>query len=103
MRSRLALAALLLAAAAAPCSAQTAGPDRGAKSESEGHAAVGEPLEAGANSFTEAQVTERFDRMGFGTVRDLRKDASGSWHGTATHAGKEVRIGMDYKGNVAAQ
>ena len=62
----------------------------------------GAPLE-GANSFTETQVRERFGRMGFGEVKDLRKDDTGIWRGTAQHAGKSVSIGLDYKGNVAAQ
>ena len=105
MRGRRAL--VLLAAAPAPSSAQTVPPDRGVRSD--GHGAVGEPLAADANSFTEArsfteaQVTERFGRMGFGAVRDLRKDESGIWRGIATHAGHEVHIGMDDKGNVAAR
>ncbi|MBX9929948.1 MAG: hypothetical protein K2Y56_00140 [Methylobacterium sp.] len=64
---------------------------------------VGQPLETGSNSFTEGQVKERFSKMGFGEVKDLRKDDSGIWRGTAQHAGKAVTIGMDYKGNVAAQ
>ena len=64
---------------------------------------VGQPLENGSNSFTEGQVKERFAKMGFGEVKDLRKDDSGIWRGTAQHAGKPVTIGMDFKGNVAAQ
>lgn len=100
MRTSSALAALLVLVAAA-ASAQTAVPEGGPKPD--GHDAVGEPLEPGANSFTEAQVKERFGRMGFGEVKDLEKDASGIWHGTATHAGQQVRIEMDFKGNVAAQ
>lgn len=101
MRRKLALSAVLLLASVGSAAAQTAVPDAGAKSDT--HATVGDPLEAGANSFTESQVTERFGRMGFGAVRDLRKDEAGIWRGTAVHAGKDVRIGMDYKGNVAAQ
>ena len=68
-----------------------------------GQGMVGEPLEPGANSFTEAQVRERLGRMGFGEIRDLKKTDQGIWEGIATHAGKEVRIGMDYRGNVAAR
>ena len=68
-----------------------------------GKPAVGEPLQPGANSFTEAQVRERFGKMGFGEIRDLKKNDQGIWQGTASHAGKDVRIGMDYRGNVAAQ
>lgn len=72
----------------------------------EGHAntgTVGQKLETGANSFTEGQVRERFGKMGFGEVKDLKKDEAGIWRGTAQHAGKPVSIGMDLKGNVAAQ
>ncbi|WP_375408326.1 hypothetical protein [uncultured Methylobacterium sp.] len=65
--------------------------------------AVGQALESGANSFTEGQVKERFAKMGFGEVKDLTKDETGIWRGKAEHAGKPVTIGMDYKGNVAAQ
>jgi hypothetical protein len=67
------------------------------------HGMAGQPLESGANSFTEAQVRERFGRMGFGEISDLKKTDGGIWEGTAIHAGKPVRIGMDYRGNVAAR
>ncbi|MGV7032516.1 hypothetical protein [Methylobacterium symbioticum] len=89
----------LLALAAGSASAQT--PSEAVRPD--GHGMVGEPLESGANSFTEAQVRERFGRMGFGEIRDLKKTDQGIWEGIATHAGKEVRIGMDYRGNVAAR
>jgi hypothetical protein len=91
------LAALTLAAGAALAQA----PAEPARPNGQGM--VGEPLESGANSFTEAQVRERFGRMGFGEIRDLKKTDQGVWEGIATHAGKEVRIGMDYRGNVAAR
>ncbi|MGU3539422.1 hypothetical protein [Methylobacterium sp. A54F] len=68
-----------------------------------GQGAVGEPLQPGANSFTEAQVKERFAKMGFGEVTDLTKDDQGIWRGRANHAGRQLTIGMDYRGNVAAQ
>ena len=67
------------------------------------HGAVGDRLEAGANSFTEGQVKQKFEEMGFGEVTDLKKDDQGIWHGKAMHAGKQLSIGMDYKGNVAAE
>ncbi|WP_375465423.1 hypothetical protein [uncultured Methylobacterium sp.] len=101
MRRSSALAAFLVLVATGAAPAQTAAPDADARPD--GHGMVGEPLEPGANSFTEAQVKERFGRMGFGEVKDLRKDASGIWHGTAVHAGQDVQIGMDFKGSVAAQ
>ncbi|AWN41708.1 PepSY domain-containing protein [Methylobacterium durans] len=104
MRTSLLLAALLSLAGGGIAGAQApAAPDRPATTGTAAHGAVGERLEPGANSFTETQVKERFAKMGFGEVKDLKKDDQGIWHGRATHAGKEVSIGMDFKGNVAAQ
>ena len=100
MRTPLFLAGLLALAALGSARAAEIDP-HGARPD--GGGAVGEPLEAGANSFTEGQVKERFGRMGFGEVTDLRKDERGIWHGTAVHAGRSLTIGMDYKGNVAAE
>lgn len=114
MRMSLASAAFLAIAAGDTVQAQTApsatsnppAVDAKAIPDASGpnaHGAVGQTLESGANSFTETQVRERFGRMGFGEVKDLRKDDTGIWRGTAQHAGKSVSIGLDYKGNVAAQ
>lgn len=104
MRTSLLIAALLSLGGAGLSEAQTApAPDQPATTGTAAHGAVGEKLEPGANSFTEVQVKERFAKMGFGEVKDLKKDDQGIWHGKAVHAGKEVSIGMDYKGNVAAQ
>ncbi|MER2265379.1 hypothetical protein [Methylobacterium oxalidis] len=109
MRTSLLIAALLSLGGAGLSEAQTApapgkpAPDQPATTGTAAHGAVGEKLEPGANSFTEGQVKERFAKMGFGEVKDLKKDDQGIWHGKAVHAGKEVSIGMDYKGNVAAQ
>lgn len=108
MRSPLLLAALLTlavtgASAQATQPAQPAAPGMSPEASPHGQGAVGEPLQPGANSFTEAQVRERFGKMGFGEITDLKKTDQGIWQGTATHAGKQVRIGMDYRGNVAAQ
>ena len=99
MRS-LFVSALLAALAASAASAQA---PAGERAKPDGQGMVGQTLEPGANSFTEAQVRERFGRMGFGEIRDLKKTDDGIWEGTATHAGKEVRIGMDYRGNVAGR
>lgn len=61
------------------------------------------PLEPGANSFTEAQVRSRLEEAGFKDVADLRKDDQGIWRGRATQNGRQVTIGLDYKGNVSTQ
>ena len=60
-------------------------------------------LEKGANSFTEGEVRSRLDKAGFKDASDLKKDADGIWRGTAMHGGKSVSVGLDFKGNVAAQ
>ncbi|HEV7440236.1 MAG TPA: hypothetical protein VGN94_11515 [Methylobacterium sp.] len=115
MRTSLALAAVLTLAGAGIAAAQTspAAPETKAETKTETkadphsgdmpHGSVGQKLEPGANSFTEGQVKDRFAKMGFGEVKDLKKDDQGIWRGMASHAGKDVSIGMDYKGNVAAQ
>lgn len=61
------------------------------------------PLEPGANSFTEAQVRSRLEESGFKDVADLRKDEQGIWRGRATQNGRQVTLGLDYKGNVSTQ
>ncbi|GJE59093.1 hypothetical protein [Methylobacterium trifolii] len=60
-------------------------------------------LEKGANSFTEGEVRSRLDKAGFKDAKDLKKDDAGIWRGTAMHGGKAVSVGLDFKGNVAAQ
>lgn len=108
MRSPLLPAALLAlsvigASAQEPQTRPQATPEAHPAGQGQGQAAVGEPLQPGANSFTEAQVRERFGKMGFAEITDLKKTDQGIWQGSATHAGKQVRIGMDYRGHVAAQ
>lgn len=104
MRRTLALIpalAVVLALSGGPTVAATGADPHGTKTDP--HSAVGERLEAGSNSFSEAQVRKKFEEMGFGEVTDLHKDEQGIWRGKAMHAGKPLSIGMDYKGNVAAQ
>ena len=60
-------------------------------------------LEKGANSFTEGEVRSRLDKAGFKDAKDLKKDADGIWRGTAMHDGKTSPVGVDFKGNIAAQ
>ena len=61
----------------------------------------GAPL-AGANSFTENQAKDRAMAAGFGSVSALTKDENGIWRGTASKDGTNVKIAVDYKGNVVA-
>lgn len=60
-------------------------------------------LEKGANSFTESEARSRLNKAGFTDAKDLKKDDQGIWRGTAMHGGKQVSVGLDFKGNVAAQ
>jgi hypothetical protein len=59
-------------------------------------------LEPGANSFTEAQARERLEAAGYTNVSALRKDDQGIWRGTAMKDGRQVSVGIDFKGNIAA-
>ena len=60
-------------------------------------------LEKGANSFTEGETRSRLDKAGFKDAKDLKKDADGIWRGMAMQNGKPVKVGVDFKGNIAAQ
>ncbi|GJD35438.1 hypothetical protein [Methylobacterium aerolatum] len=122
-------AALVLATVVATgASAQTtptgrpAAPDAGTSQNSGGQQSVTRPntdkatpegmpagahtnakLERGANSFTEGEVRSRLEKAGFTDAQNLKKDQDGIWRGTAMHGGKSVPVGLDFKGNVAAQ
>jgi hypothetical protein len=58
---------------------------------------------AGANSFTEGQAKSRIESHGFTNVAGLKKDSDGVWRGTATQAGKTVKVSLDFQGNVVSQ
>ena len=66
------------------------------------HAATGAKLEEGANSFTEAQTHHRLTEAGYKDVKGLTKDDKGIWRADAVLNGKPVKVGIDFKGNVAA-
>ena len=57
----------------------------------------------GANSFTEAQARSRIEGMGYTEVGALAKDAQGVWRGMAMKDGKQLSVGLDFKGNVVMQ
>lgn len=61
------------------------------------------PLVAGENSFTEAQARERIEGAGFASVSGLALDDQGIWRGKAVKGSTPVDVGLDFKGNVAAQ
>lgn len=93
---------LLILALMLPSTARAA-PEPPAAPAEKAHGAVGAQLKPGANSFTAAQVRARFSEMGFSDVADLRLDDQGIWRGRAEHAGRSVAVGMDYRGEVAAE
>ena len=55
---------------------------------------------AGANSFTEGQAKSRLEANGYTNVTGLKKDDNGVWKGTATNAGAQVNVSVDYRGNI---
>lgn len=67
------------------------------------HMVAASALEKGANSFTEGQARSRLERAGLSNLSDLKKDDLGIWRGKAMRSGKSVSVGLDYKGNIAAE
>ena len=61
------------------------------------------PLVNGENSFTENQARERIEASGFTSVSGLALDGQGIWRGKAVKGSTPVDVGLDFKGNVAAQ
>lgn len=61
------------------------------------------PLLPGENSFTENQARERIEKTGFTNVSSLQLDDRGIWRGKAVKGSVPMDVGLDFKGNVAAQ
>lgn len=59
-------------------------------------------LESGENSFTEGQAKARIESAGFTNIGTLTLDKQGIWRGTASKGAMTVNVGLDFKGNVAA-
>ena len=103
MRNSLAIAALL-AFVASGALAQTQmpaakdGPQNPAVKTDQNRQAAG-PVK-GANSFTEGEAKSRIEARGFANVADLKKDDDGIWRGRAMKDGRQVRVALDYQGNV---
>jgi hypothetical protein len=58
-------------------------------------------LAKGHNSFTKSQALHRIEQAGFAHVADLVLDSDGIWRANATKAGHPIKVGLDYKGDVA--
>ena len=57
--------------------------------------------EPGANSFTQGEAQSRIEKAGYTSVDGLSKDDQGIWRATASKNGKTVKISLDYKGNIS--
>ena len=60
-------------------------------------------LESGSNSFTEAQARSRLEEAGYQKLADLKKDDNGIWRAKAEKDGRQVTVGLDFKGNIATE
>ena len=58
-------------------------------------------LAKGHNSFTKSQALHRIEKAGYDHVADLILDSDGVWRANATRAGHPIKVGLDYKGDVA--
>ena len=63
----------------------------------------GAGLEPGANSFTEGQARRRIEDHGYTNVGGLHKDQNSLWQAEAMKDGRRVRVGVDFRGNVAEE
>lgn len=60
-------------------------------------------LVPGANSFIESQARSRIESAGFTNIGPLKQDAQGIWRGMANRGATRVAVGLDFRGNVAAE
>jgi hypothetical protein len=60
-------------------------------------------LSDGENSYTEGQAKERFTAAGFTNVSGAVLSDKGIWTATGTKDAKEMKLGLDYKGNISAE
>jgi hypothetical protein len=58
-------------------------------------------LAKGHNSFTKSQALHRIEQAGYDHVADLILDGDGVWRANAARAGHPIKVGLDYKGDVA--
>ena len=57
----------------------------------------------GANSFTEKQAKKHILNSGYTSVSDLTKGSDGIWRGVATKGGQQIKVALDFKGNVSEE
>jgi hypothetical protein len=54
----------------------------------------------GANSFTEEQAREAFEKAGYTGLTQLTKNDQGLWTATGTLNGQSAQVSLDYRGAV---
>ncbi len=100
------IAAPLIASAASAQTTQSNGTAAASGNSNQAVATTGAdaPQPAhGANSFSHGQAVRRIESHGFQKVVALHKDGNGIWWGQGTRDGQQVRVWLDYKGNVGQQ
>jgi putative membrane protein len=102
MRTVLLLTAFTLALTSGAIVAQPANPDGHTPAVAGRGTNPAAPV-AGSNSFTAGQAKSKIESNGFANVSGLQKDSQGVWRGTATKDGKNVKVSLDFQGNVTAQ
>lgn len=65
--------------------------------------AEAKPPLSGKNSFTESQARERIQKAGYEDVKVLQLDTSGVWRADAMKSGQQVKVALDFRGNVVQQ
>ncbi|MFS2154986.1 MULTISPECIES: PepSY domain-containing protein [unclassified Rhizobium] len=55
---------------------------------------------AGKNSFTEDQAKSRIEGAGYTDVMSLKLDDQGVWRANAKKDGADVKVSLDFQGNV---
>ncbi|ERI16083.1 hypothetical protein FHW72_002109 [Ochrobactrum sp. RC6B] len=58
--------------------------------------------DAGQNSFTEEQATERFTKAGYTGISNLKLNDKGLWEASAMKGAETVMVTLDADGNVTA-
>lgn len=86
-----------------PAQTAPATPNRDATTAPRGITVNGKALENGSNSFTHDQAMARLRDAGISEVSQLTLDQNGIWRGRGTWQGRQVAVGLDFQGNIAAQ
>ncbi len=56
----------------------------------------------GANSFSQGEARRRIQSEGYQRITRLHKDEGGVWRGRGMKDGQQVKVWLDYKGNIGS-